>query len=49
MKSDESDGSPLTVADVKRFIRREAVSLGFDTQDCIFVREIGLPEEAGDR
>lgn len=45
----KSDGSPLTVADVKRFIRREAVSLGLDLQDCIFAigRDAGIPHSSG--
>lgn len=45
----KSNGSPLTVADVKRFIRRETVSLGLDMQDCIFAigRDAGIPHSSG--
>jgi len=43
------DGSPLTVADVKRFIRRQAVTLGLDMGDCIFAigRDAGIPHSSG--
>ncbi|MCL6512256.1 MAG: Xaa-Pro peptidase family protein [Anaerolineae bacterium] len=43
------DGSPLTVADVKRFIRGQAIALGLDMHDCIFAigRDAGIPHSSG--
>ena len=43
------DGSPLTVGDVKSFIRREEAGLGLDDPGCIFSigRDAGVPHSAG--
>lgn len=43
------NGEPLTVGDVKRFIRREAAALGLDMRDCIFAigRDAGIPHSSG--
>jgi Xaa-Pro aminopeptidase len=43
------DGQPLTVADVKRFIRMRACALGLEMGDCIFAvgRDAGVPHSSG--
>lgn len=43
------DGNPLTVGDVKAFIRREEAALGLDDPGCIFAigRDAGVPHSAG--
>ena len=43
------DGSPLTVADVKAFIRREEAAAGLDDPGCIFSigRDAGVPHSSG--
>lgn len=43
------DGNPLTVGDVKSFIRREEAALGLDDPGCIFAigRDAGVPHSAG--
>jgi Xaa-Pro aminopeptidase len=45
----KSDGAALTVGDVKRFIRREAATLGLTMHDCIFAigRDAGIPHSSG--
>jgi Xaa-Pro aminopeptidase len=45
----KSDGSPLTVGDVKAFIRREEAAVGLDDPGCIFAigRDAGVPHSAG--
>ncbi len=44
------DGQPLTVAEVKRFIRREVAALGLELADCIFAigRDAGVPHSVGE-
>ncbi len=44
------DGQRLTVADVKRFVRREAAALGLELGDFIFAigRDAGVPHSVGD-
>ncbi len=43
------DGSPLTVGDVKAFIRREEAAAGLDDPGCIFAigRDAGVPHSSG--
>ncbi len=43
------DGNPLTVGDVKAFIRREEAALGLEDAGCIFAigRDAGVPHSAG--
>ncbi len=43
------DGAPLTVGDVKAFIRREEAAAGLDDPGCIFAigRDAGVPHSAG--
>ena len=45
----KADGNPLTVGDVKAFIRREEAALGLDDPGCIFAigRDAGVPHSAG--
>lgn len=45
----KADGNPLTVGDVKAFIRREEAALGLDDPGCIFAigRDAGFPHSAG--
>jgi Xaa-Pro aminopeptidase len=45
----KADGLPLTVGDVKQFIRREAAALGLDMHDCILAigRDAGVPHTSG--
>ncbi len=45
----KTDGSPLTVGDVKRFVRRESAANGLDTHDFIFAigRDAGIPHASG--
>ncbi len=45
----KTDGEPLTVGDVKAFIRLEEAKLGLDDPGCIFSvgRDAGVPHSAG--
>jgi Xaa-Pro aminopeptidase len=45
----KQDGTPLTVGDVKRFIRREEAAAGLDDPGCIFAigRDAGVPHSSG--
>ncbi len=45
----KADGVPLTVGDVKRFVRRESAASGLDTHDFIFAigRDAGIPHASG--
>ena len=44
-----TDGSPLTIGDVKAFIRREEAAAGLDDPGCIFSigRDAGVPHSSG--
>lgn len=44
-----ADGAPLTVGQVKQFVRREAAALGLDLGDFIFAvgRDAGVPHSVG--
>ncbi|HEY3289955.1 MAG TPA: Xaa-Pro peptidase family protein [Anaerolineae bacterium] len=43
------DDTPLTIADVKRFIRREEAAAGLEDSGCIFAigRDAGVPHSSG--
>lgn len=45
----KADGTPLTIGDCKRFIRREAAANGLTMHDCIFAigRDAGIPHASG--
>jgi len=45
----KQDGAPLTIADVKSFIRREEAAAGLDDAGCIFAigRDAGVPHSSG--
>jgi Xaa-Pro aminopeptidase len=45
----KADGSPLTIADVKRFIRRECAANALEMHDCIFSigRDAGIGHSSG--
>lgn len=45
-----ADGAPLTVGQVKQFVRREAAALGLELGDFIFAigRDAGVPHSVGD-
>lgn len=45
----KANGDPLTIGDVKGFIRREEAALGLDDHGCIFAigRDAGVPHSAG--
>lgn len=45
----KQDGAPLTVADVKSFIRREEAAAGLEDSGCIFAigRDAGVPHSSG--
>ena len=45
----QANGAPLTIGDVKAFIRREEAALGLDDPGCIFAigRDAGVPHSSG--
>jgi Xaa-Pro aminopeptidase len=45
----KTDGTPLTIGDVKAFIRREEAAAGLDDPGCIFSigRDAGVPHSSG--
>ncbi|MCL4506177.1 MAG: Xaa-Pro peptidase family protein [Chloroflexi bacterium] len=45
----KQDGAPLTIGDVKAFIRREEAAAGLDDPGCIFAigRDAGVPHSSG--
>jgi Xaa-Pro aminopeptidase len=45
----KQDGTPLTIADIKSFIRREEAAAGLEDPGCIFAigRDAGVPHSSG--
>jgi Xaa-Pro aminopeptidase len=46
----DEDGRPVTIGDVKRFIRAQQIALGLNDEECIFAqgRDAGIPHSHGE-